>query len=139
MTSNYTKDQFWQLYRKLPPELKEIISCEETSDNIYEICERYELLDFLYGITEIVGQVLLGVLNPKEFQSTIEKVLSLNPNVAKKISQEINRFIFYPARMALGEIYDMEFSPVVKEKEPLPIQKTPPKHLGEDSYREDFS
>jgi len=139
MPSNYTKDQFWQLYKKLPQELKEIISCEETSDNLYEVCKRYELLDFLYGITEITGQVLLGVLNPKNFQLTIEKVLNLSPNVAKKISQEVSRFIFYPARVALGKIYDMEFSPTVKEKKSLPIQKTPPKHLGEDSYREDLS
>ncbi len=139
MPSKYTKAEFWKLYEKLPLELKKTISSDETSKNLYEIAERHGVLSSLYGITEFVGQTLLGVLNPADLQVLIKDSLKMESASAKKVTQEITRFIFYPARVALGELYNMEFSPAVKEKKSLPIQKTPPKHLGEDSYREDLS
>ncbi len=136
MPPQYTKDQFWELYKKLPPELKKAVSSNKTSDNLYEICKKYKILSNLYEIAEYVGQTLLGVLAPTDFQSIIEKDLEIELSSAKKVSQEINRFIFYPVKATLTEIYNMDFPSIAEEKKTLSPPKNPPKHLGTDSYRE---
>jgi len=76
MPKKYTSEQFWQLYKKLPQELKDALFAEETGNNIYEICKRNEIEENLEEIVDYVGQVLLGVLPPEDFQKTLEKELN---------------------------------------------------------------
>ena len=72
-------------------------------------------------IVDIVGQVLVGVLPPEDFQKALEKEISLEDDVAKKVAQEINRFIFYPVKPSLEEIYKIEISPTT-----TPVEKARP-------------
>ena len=136
MPQEYTKDQFWELYKKLPLELKKTISSNETGDNLYEICQRHDILRNLYEITEYVGQTLLGVLTLADFQSIIEENLEIDPTSAKKVSREINRFVFYPVKTFLGDTYNIDFIPTIKEEVSLSLPKTPPRDRKDDSYRE---
>ena len=41
----YTEDQLWKLYEKLPQELKEAIFSSENADDIFEICDRHKVKD----------------------------------------------------------------------------------------------
>ena len=136
MPKKYTKKQFWQLYEKLPQELKDAVFAEETDDSIYEACKSNEVLDNHEQIVEFVGQVLIGVLRPDEFQETIEQGLELNKNVAKKMTQEINRFVFFPVKKSLEDIYSMEITPPAQMKIPGPIKKGSVKKGRKDTYRE---
>jgi hypothetical protein len=136
MLKNYTPEQFWKLYEKLPQELKDALFAEETGNNIYEICKRNEVEENLGEIVDLVGQVLLGLLPPNEFQETLEKELKLERERAKKISQEIYRFIFYPVKSSLEELYKIEIvTPAQPKITPPPGEKpiSPPK---KDIYRE---
>jgi hypothetical protein len=149
MPEEYTREQFWKLYEKLPQELKDALFAEETGNNIHDICERNGILEKLDQLVEYVGQVLLGVLPLDEFQKTLEKELELDPEVAKKVYQEIFRFIFYPVKTSLEELYKTEIAPIagvpvkppvkrVTEEKPetSPEEKPERKSKGVDRYRE---
>ncbi len=141
MVKKYTSEQFWKLYDKLPQELKDTLFAEETGNNIYETCKRNNVLNHHQEIIDYVGQVLLGVLPSEDFQKLLTQELKINKEVAKKVNQEINRFIFYPVRPLLEELYRVEITPPLPEKPGL-IAKTPAPEKEEstppkkDTYRE---
>ncbi len=137
MPQKLTSEQFWKLYEKLPQELKDALFAEETGNYILEICKRYEIEENLEKIVDLVGQVLVGVLPPEEFQESLEKELELEKEIAKKVAQEINRFIFYPVKPALEQIYKLEITPSEKPAEKPEIEKEKPATPSkEDTYRE---
>lgn len=137
MSKAYTKEQFWKLYEKLPQELKDALFDEETGNNIYETCKRNGVEKNLGEIVDYVGQVLVGVLLPENFQKTLEKDLKVKGEVAKKVAQEINRFIFYPVKPALEQLYKVEITPSEKPTEKPEIEEEKPETpTGEDVYRE---
>ena len=136
MPKKYTREEFWKLYEKLPQELKDALFAEETGNNIYETCKRNGVENNLDQIVEYVGQVLVGVLPPDEFQATLEKEVKLNKDVAKKVAQEINRFIFYPVKSSLEELYKIEIAPPAKPKVAPPPEEKPPAPPAKDIYRE---
>jgi len=137
MPKKYTPEQFWKLYEKLPQELKDALFAEETGNNIYDVCKRNKILENLDQIVEYVGQVLVGVLPPEEFQETLEKELKLEKDVVKNVAREINRFIFYPVKSSLEELYKIEIAPPAKPTgiTPPPEEK-PSAPPGKDVYRE---
>jgi len=141
MPKKYTPEQFWKLYEKLPQELKDALFAEETGNNIYEICERNGISENLDQIVEYVGQVLIGVLTLDEFRQTLEKELELDPEVAKKVYQEIFRFILYPVKANLEELYKIEMAPIAGVPAKPTVkrvteEKPEEKPKGVDRYRE---
>jgi len=136
MPKEYTREEFWKLYEKLPQELKDALFAEETGNNIYETCKRNGVENNLDQIVEYVGQVLVGVLPPDEFQATLEKEVKLKKDIAKKVAQEINRFIFYPVKSSLEELYKIEIAPPAKPKVVPPPEEKPPAPPAKDIYRE---
>ena len=137
MPKEYSKEEFWKLYEKLSPELKEAIFSEETADRIEDICLRNEVEDErISEIARYTGRVLLGVLPPDEFQEVLEKELKIEKDKAKRVAREINRFIFYPVKSSLEELYKIEIAPPAKPKvAPLPEEKPEAPSL-KDIYRE---
>ena len=155
----YTKEQFWKLYKELSPELQEAIFSEETANDIYDICQRNGIKDDrISTVARYTGRVLLGVLPPEDIQATIKKEAKLDTDTAKKISQEINRFVFYPVRTKIAGLYKKEVSTpaevspetkskqkaekilpkekLTKNEEELASEKEPPEPKKEDVYRE---
>jgi len=139
MSKKYTSEQFWKLYEKLPQELKDALFAEETGNNIYDICKRNGILEGLDRVVEYVGQVLLGVLPPEEFQEVIEKEMGIAKDLAKKVVHEIDRFIFYPVKPLLEELYKIEIVPPAKPTKitPPPEATAPPKEKPKAPPRED--
>lgn len=136
MLREYTREQLWKLYEKLPGELKEAIFSVGTADSIYDICERNEIEE-ISEVAKYAGYVLLGVLSPDEFEETIKKEIKLKKDKAKKVSQEINRFIFYPVKSSLEEIYKAPITPPPAGPKVAPPPEEKPKvPPEEDIYRE---
>jgi hypothetical protein len=122
MPKEYKIEELWKLYKKLPKELQEVIFAEETANHIDEICKRYEIPEEkVPEIAKEVGNVLLGLLPPNELQETLEYEMKLEKEKAKKISQEIYRFILYPVKTSLEELYKIEIAPPAQ-----PTKITPP-------------
>ncbi len=102
----YTKDQLWKLYDKLPSELQEAVFSEETAGHLDDICKRYSVAEGKVSeVAKYVGRVLLGVLPPEDFQTALEKEVVLARDAAKQIAHEINRFVFAPVKDQLNQIY----------------------------------
>jgi len=138
--SKYNKEQLWGLFSKLPDELKDTVLSEDTADSILSICQRHEIKDEkISKIAELVGNSLMGLLPPDELQSSLEEEVDLDHEIAKKVSQEINRFIFYPVKESLLSFYKIEFTPGGKiiKLSPEEKEKKRVKSAGtKDVYRE---
>lgn len=114
MAQKYSRDQLRQLYIKLPQEIKDVVSDDEAAKEIEEICGRNGIDDERVGkISDLIRDVLFGLQLPEEFQKELEKEAGLNEETAKKISREINRFVFYPVKPALEQLQKIE---VVSQK-----------------------
>ena len=133
------KKEFLRLYKKLPEELQTLISSDEMGDSLEDICTRYDILKDLYRINDYVGQVILGLLPPNEFEETIKNEFKITKEKAKKITREINRFVFYPVKSLLEDMYNMEIAPIAKIKiKPSAVKKKKEtkKPTKSDTYRE---
>lgn len=138
----YTQDEIWKIYEKLPEELREAIFLEETADYIFNSCERNNV-EAVSRVAYYTGLVLMGLILPQEFSETLKKEVGLSKTLAEAIAREINRFVFYPVKPALEQIHNMEMGQAEKPAEnPQGIQAGPPQSrqqasLGrEDTYKE---
>lgn len=136
MPKEYSREQLWKLYLKLPEELKEMANSPETSDTIEEICKKNEIEEKKEEITKYIGYILFGLLPPNEFQEKLEKELNLDSEKAKKVSREIERFIFYPVKAALEELYKIEIAPPARPTGITPPPEEKPPKVERDIYRE---
>lgn len=131
MPKGYTKEQLQQLYSTLPLDLKRVIFSKETAKIVYTISTKNGLRkEQIVKLAHLIGDVLLGLLSPREFQSSLERNLGITEEKAKNLFQQINRFIFYPVRESLSKLYKETVS--VEKKAISP----PPAYPQKDIYRE---
>lgn len=136
MVEEYSKEQLWKLYEALPEELKEAIFSEETANGIHETCKRNGLEEEkIPEVAKYTGYVLLGLLSPDEFEKTLKEKVMLTNDLAKKINQEITRFIFFPLRTTLEMLYKTEIKPVGK---PRPAEKPSLEAMEKERPRKDI-
>jgi len=140
-----TKEQqkFLEEYKKLPEELKESASSEETSSVISDISIKNDLDDSkIEGLVFFVRDVLMGKISLNNAEDELEK-LGLN----HEDFQELNRKIFFPVKSSLEgltnkdvtkEPISPETPPEDEEREQLTVPeiKKGPEKDGPDSYRE---
>ncbi|MBU3957865.1 MAG: hypothetical protein KKB25_02225 [Nanoarchaeota archaeon] len=126
------KNQYPEIFEKIPAELLELAFSEETSSKIEEICTKngIENEESIEKVAYYVGLVLFGGLHPANLQSTLEKELNLSFFKAEKIVQEINQSIFsLIIAEKLEELYERGNVPFevkeVLETEPSPSEAMP--------------
>jgi len=149
MPKEYSKEEAWKLYEKLPRELKEVVFAEETANNVYNICERNGVKDRqISEVARYTGRVLLGILPPEDFQNILKEELKLEGKTAEGVGREISRLIFYPIKTGLEELYKTEIEPLGKARVPSVEKlleevspadsslKRKPKETIKDIYRE---
>ena len=135
----YSKEQIWKIYEKLPGELKDAIFSQESAEDINNVCEKNKITkpEQISEIARLTGDVLLGLLMPDEFQETLEKELKLKKPIAKKIAFQIQRFVFYPVRKSLSELYQTDIQPPTEMPSEKVKTKSKTKPSGKkDVYRE---
>ena len=136
----YSKEQLNNLFDQLPEELQETIFSLDTSENILNVCRTYGLLSEEVGqISECVGQVLMGLLPPSDFQRAIQDRVGIPEVLARAVTREIHRFVFYPVKPALEQLYKIEIAPSEKPTEKPGVeteQKKPEALPTKDTYRE---
>ncbi|MBM3257790.1 MAG: hypothetical protein FJZ05_01045 [Candidatus Nealsonbacteria bacterium] len=120
MPKEYTKEELWKLYEKLPEELKNAVFSAENADHIWNICERYEIEE-IPKVAKLVSNVLLGIAVPEDFQKELMEELKLDDETARQVTKEINRFIFYPVRPVLEQLHEIKVTPEQRPKEKLVI------------------
>jgi len=126
---NYTKEELWKLYEKLPPGLQEAIFSEENAEHISRICERYGLKEEqISRVAKFSGRVLMGLILPEDFLSILKKEVGLEDYIAKQVAHEINRFVFAPVKDYLAQLHRVETVPAEKITQP---SKKMPKEISE--------
>lgn len=150
---DYTKEQLWSLYNKLPDELKEAIFSDKSANDINDICSRNGIEDKqISEVARYTGRVLMGILPPEELQKTLEEKISIEKDNAKKIAEEICHLIFGPVKEILDALYEREDIPSPSEPPLVPSPKPPEEppevktpetpaeeqSQKEDTYREPF-
>jgi hypothetical protein len=132
-------NHLWELYEKIPKELQEAIFSVETADTVFDICKKNEVEE-VNKLSRIVGDSLLGILPPSEVEKEIKKTIKVSSEKASKITREIDRFIFYPLKDSLADLYGKELeSPKTKPQEEPKANKKPKinkQKENKDSYRE---
>ncbi|MDP3995817.1 MAG: hypothetical protein Q8P74_01030 [bacterium] len=132
----YTQEEFWKLYEKLSQELKDAIFSGETAEHIGNICKRYNIEGgTVFEVAERTRNVLLGLLPPNDLRATLEEELKLEKEIAEKVSKEIGRFIFYPVKPELEQLYGVEKTND-GEMSAGRVEQKQNKTAGEDRYRE---
>jgi hypothetical protein len=133
MAQQYTKEQYWKIYDQLPQALKEVVFSNETAEHIFTACERNGVQEMSKVAAE-VGNVLMGVILPSDFQQALEKDVGLKLPVAQAVAQGINRFVFFPVKQQLEELHAV---PGEKKQSQKSIGVATPRHTDNDSIQED--
>ena len=123
-----SKDKFWDLYKDVPQDIKDLLFSEETGNIIEEICQEHKCPERFDSLLDCVSQALLGLIHPGELEETLINDLKFDKTQAKKLSQKINRLIFFPVKQSIS-LLNQEESKTIPQKEK-------PASTGEDKYRE---
>jgi len=120
MANQISSEQYRKLFKTLPADIKEFF--ENIIDIILDICKRHNIEEYAFSIKELVTDVLYGLLPPELLEDELIK-LELEPELVKKINQEIYRFVFYPLKNSLDELYNKTKPtiPVAGEIKEIPL------------------
>jgi len=148
MPEEHLRDQLWKLYEKLPEELQETIFSVETADAIGDVCQKNKVSEQnVPEVAKYTGRVLMGLLPPNEFEGALVKEVKLKAETAKNVAREITRFIFFPIKEVLFQLYEIEIAPLVGPKgasaeilseKPTAETEEEKKPKKTDTYREPF-
>jgi len=136
--AKYPKEKILQLYKSLPEELKDMLGAEETIDTLEELSNKYQLSDDQSaGLVNLVGEVMMGLLTPGEFQESLE-ALKIKKKDAAEINHTIYRFILYPVRRELNVLYETQMEmPKTADKTEAKTVKRKIETGKADRYREE--
>ena len=102
-----SEEFFWEIYEKLPDNLKEALFSEENFKIVSEICVKNNIIDeeVKSQIMKYIGKTLMGLLPVREFSIIIELDLNLDATTARNVTSEIDRRIFSHLRISLNKVY----------------------------------
>ncbi|MFA6252380.1 MAG: hypothetical protein WCX74_03200 [Candidatus Paceibacterota bacterium] len=111
MNQEYSKEFFWDTYKKLPEDLKEALFSDKNNEVINHICAQSGLDDEqTASVTKFAGRVLMGLLPLDELSVTIELELNIPQNLASQINRQIYISVFKHLRVSLNKINDKNFN-----------------------------
>jgi len=124
----YTKQQLEAQYEKLPDTLKDAIFSAEIAEKMFAIGKKHGLTMEKTGFAaEETGFVILGLLPPREFASSLASRLDIDMDKAVAIASDINHQIFFPLREALKETHQIEIGEAsIHHEEILPRRPDTP-------------
>jgi len=127
MPEKHTRQQLWEIYEKLPSELKEVILSEETAGHIWDICQKNKIREGeIPKVADCVGEILMGILSPQHFQEELRKRLGIDKETAQEINREIRREVFFPVRIAWEKFFQKEMIPLPSEQTETSSRVTQP-------------
>lgn len=108
----YSTDQLWDLYEELPKPLQQTIFSPEVAEDILAICQKNGIKEDenISQVAEMVGYVLLGLLNPANLEKELQKTIGIKKTTAKNITQEITESVFSKVKEFLEKIYNTKLS-----------------------------
>jgi hypothetical protein len=123
-----SQDKFWAIYETLSEPLKDAIFSVDTADSITNISRLNDIED-VSKIADLVSNVLFGLLPLELIPDILKDDLNLTDDLSKKISLELEHFIFNDLESDLNKLYNVETTETLVPEEPK----------DSDTYREILS
>jgi len=117
MIENLSKDEFRELYMKLPEDLQDAIFAPETGENIEAICKRNKIDELMGFMINKIGDVYLGLLPPDNLFADIEKQMEGKTGI-KQIVLEIKNFLLYQYKESLEKVYQPQSAGIAAQTGP---------------------
>lgn len=124
MIEKLPKKKFWELYNKLPVALQEALFNDDLWESVGELCSRYEASENLDLVSDGLTDVLAGILPPNEYIASLKQNLKADPSTVNRMIHEINRFILYPVKAELEEVYSLQMTPLAGNPSPKASPKS---------------
>ncbi len=104
-----TREQYRELFTKLPKEIQEFCTSSEQSEKIFALAEKHHLhIDEAGVLHDIVMDTVMGIIATKNLETTISSALRLSLLDASTLVRDINETIFQPIKHILIETYKHE-------------------------------
>lgn len=131
MTNEISKEEFTKLYRTLPPKIKDVLFDEEVGLTLIKICKRHNIEHIYDDMMDLTTKTLIGLLPPEEIEKVLIRDLDISMVSAKEIAIEVNRFIFFPIKEEISDLYGIKSKEVFKDEESSSSELR-------DTYREEL-
>jgi hypothetical protein len=105
MGTKYSKEELNEAFNKLPQALKDIFYSDDLTSPINTIGRKYNLhINQIGDLDSETGLVLLGLVHPTNFVTSLTKRLGVDRIVASQIASDINDQVFLRVRDLLKEV-----------------------------------
>ncbi len=106
MPTQYSKEDLWKIFEKLPKELKDAVFSQETADTIWDTSERNGLGgEQMHQVGALVGDSLMGLLHPEDLAQEFVEEAGLTPEQASNVARDVNRLVMFPVKTFLYDFY----------------------------------
>ncbi|MCI0542774.1 hypothetical protein L0Y69_03435 [bacterium] len=124
----YTPYQLSEMFRKLPPDVREAHGSIEYEKEMEAIENKFHLhIDQAGALSNEVFLLMLGLTHPEEFTGKVQRSVSVPSETAKQIAEEINMKIFKPIRSSLMRIHKMiDEEEDMRDEEEAIVSAAPP-------------
>src|SRR3989344_838902 len=123
----YTEEQFWRMYEKLPPDVKDALWGTETGDAIYDVCQKNGAQEQHADVLQLCTNVFLGLMLPQELEKALVEKAGLDQTTATNIAAQLNGLIFYPVKAGLEQLHQQVGK---TDKQGSPVGIPTPRHAG---------
>lgn len=101
-----SKSQLIKRWDALPEILREAIASDQNTVVIERICAAEHIPDDKFpAVSKIAGYVLMGFLHPEEAKKELQDSLGIPPDLAQKLSDDLNSRLFASFKEDLARIY----------------------------------
>ncbi len=126
----------------IPQDVQEAILSPSVGTTIRETGHKYLLhVDKMGELLDETGLVMIGLTHPRDYIRNLQKRLSVDFDLAKKIGADINEQIFRPIRESLKKIHnineqttDNQQPTTVRDKSQIPQSKIEQKEIRDTGY-----
>ena len=93
-----TREEFFSQVQKAPQAVREVVQSSGMIEIIMNVGKKYGLhIDQMSVLADLTSYMLVGLVNPNEFQSELV-AQGMSSENTEKVIQEINQQIFLPLR-----------------------------------------
>lgn len=101
----YTKEQFNEIFKTLPKDIKEAIISAESAEIIQTIAKNNNILpEKVKSLGDEVGLVMMGITKLKDFSKNLENRLGISSETSQKIIKDVNEMIFKNIQESLKKL-----------------------------------
>ncbi len=102
----YTAAQYYEVNKKLPPEIRDVVVSTSTVDKLYEIGKKHNLLiDDMGKMVNLTLDIIMGMSPARTFVQDLLKEVDIKPLEASTLIRDIDEEILKPIKHIMISLY----------------------------------